>query len=72
MKKFEPHYRLVRYGAGTKIEKASRQQRMYTSSTLYPGRRWGLGFWLDLALNLDDVLTSGCVQASNARTEPRL
>ncbi|KAL2055728.1 hypothetical protein ABVK25_003972 [Lepraria finkii] len=27
MKKFEPHYRLVRYGAGTKIEKASRQQR---------------------------------------------
>jgi ribosomal protein S24E len=28
MKKFEPHYRLVRYGAATKIEKASRQQRM--------------------------------------------
>ncbi|KAL8948405.1 MAG: hypothetical protein Q9222_005407 [Ikaeria aurantiellina] len=27
MKKFEPHYRLVRYGAATKIEKASRQQR---------------------------------------------
>ena len=26
MKKFEPHYRLVRYGAAQKIEKASRQQ----------------------------------------------
>ena len=29
MKKFEPHYRLVRYGDATKIEKASRQQRKY-------------------------------------------
>lgn len=27
MKKFEPHYRLVRVGMATKIEKASRQQR---------------------------------------------
>ncbi|KAI9810228.1 MAG: hypothetical protein M1827_006362 [Pycnora praestabilis] len=27
LKKFEPHYRLVRIGAATKIEKASRQQR---------------------------------------------
>ena len=27
MKKFEPHYRLVRVGAASKIEKASRQQR---------------------------------------------
>lgn len=27
MKKFEPHYRLVRVGLATKIEKASRQQR---------------------------------------------
>ncbi|KAJ9616371.1 hypothetical protein H2200_000089 [Cladophialophora chaetospira] len=27
MKKFEPHYRLVRVGQATKIEKASRQQR---------------------------------------------
>ncbi|KAG9579375.1 hypothetical protein KCU77_g23219, partial [Aureobasidium melanogenum] len=26
MKKFEPHYRLVRVGMATKIEKASRQQ----------------------------------------------
>jgi small subunit ribosomal protein S24e len=29
MKKFEPHYRLVRYGQANKIEKASRQQRTY-------------------------------------------
>lgn len=29
MKKFEPHYRLVRYGTASKIEKASRQQRTY-------------------------------------------
>merc|ERR1712029_485033 len=27
MKKFEPRYRLVRYGQATKVEKASRQQR---------------------------------------------
>ncbi|KAJ5806902.1 hypothetical protein N7474_010494 [Penicillium riverlandense] len=27
LKKFEPHYRLVRIGAGEKIEKPSRQQR---------------------------------------------
>jgi small subunit ribosomal protein S24e len=27
LKKFEPHYRLVRVGQATKIEKASRQQR---------------------------------------------
>ncbi|KAJ5128387.1 40S ribosomal protein [Penicillium atrosanguineum] len=27
LKKFEPHYRLVRIGAADKIEKASRQQR---------------------------------------------
>lgn len=29
MKKFEPHYRLVRYGQANKIEKASRQQREF-------------------------------------------
>ena len=29
LKKFEPHYRLVRYGVATKVEKASRQQRTY-------------------------------------------
>ena len=46
MKKFEPHYRLVRYGAATKIEKASRQQRMYTSfyiSLDLWGREMGVG-----------------------------
>jgi hypothetical protein len=31
LKKFEPHYRQVRYGLATKIEKASRQQRMWRS-----------------------------------------
>jgi Ribosomal protein S24e len=29
LKKFEPHYRLVRIGEAQKIEKASRQQRTY-------------------------------------------
>ncbi len=33
MKKFEPHYRLVRYGQATKVEKASRQQRTYCLSS---------------------------------------
>jgi ribosomal protein S24E len=33
LKKFEPHYRLVRVGFATKIEKASRQQRTWTSET---------------------------------------
>ncbi|KAF7511048.1 hypothetical protein GJ744_005594 [Endocarpon pusillum] len=33
MKKFEPHYRLVRVGAAQKIEKASRQQRLETHRT---------------------------------------
>jgi hypothetical protein len=31
MKKFEPRYRLVRYGMATKVEKASRQQRTLPS-----------------------------------------
>lgn len=39
MKKFEPHYRLVRYGQATKIEKPSRQQR--TSHTIEIDRRRG-------------------------------
>ena len=44
MKKFEPHYRLVRYGAATKIEKASRQQRTYAFSYIM---RWEAfpGIW---------------------------
>lgn len=36
MKKFEPHYRLVRYGLATKVEKASRQQRKYLPDHLVP------------------------------------
>lgn len=43
MKKFEPHYRLVRYGQATKIEKASRQQSMYTpipTHLMALGERW--------------------------------
>ena len=46
MKKFEPHYRLVRYGAATKIEKASRQQRTYTVHLVHDengGYVWGWG-----------------------------
>ena len=38
MKKFEPHYRLVRYGQASKIEKPSRQQRTSRFATI--GRRW--------------------------------
>lgn len=37
MKKFEPHYRLVRVGFANKIEKASRQQRTSTP-VRHPGR----------------------------------
>lgn len=33
LKKFEPHYRLVRVGFASKIEKPSRQQRTSTSIT---------------------------------------
>lgn len=41
LKKFEPRYRLVRYGVASKIEKASRQQRMYTLLRLLCwGRRY--------------------------------
>jgi hypothetical protein len=29
LKKFEPHYRLVRVGVATKVEKPSRQQRTF-------------------------------------------
>jgi ribosomal protein S24E len=44
MKKFEPRYRLVRYGMATKVEKASRQQRTsLRTSTLFA--TW-LGGWL--------------------------
>jgi len=56
MKRFEPHYRLVRYGQANKIEKASRQQRM----SCHEFRKDDIWPW---------VLTTG--QASSARTGRR-
>ncbi|KAL8713186.1 MAG: hypothetical protein Q9220_002707 [cf. Caloplaca sp. 1 TL-2023] len=56
MKKFEPHYRLVRYGAATKIEKASRQQRRSFLSLLAnhlllgEGGRWRGLYRIDLLM----------------------
>jgi hypothetical protein len=38
MKKFEPRYRLVRYGMATKVEKASRQQRTLSTSLHRPSQ----------------------------------
>jgi ribosomal protein S24E len=40
MKKFEPRYRLVRYGLATKVEKASRQQRTSPNTCGIPLRNW--------------------------------
>jgi len=36
MKKFEPNYRLVRYGKATKVERASRQQREWNPALRDP------------------------------------
>jgi hypothetical protein len=64
MKKFEPHYRLVRVGLATKIEKASRQQRTFTPAmpavceSTYPTAR--------------DFRWLTPTQASSARTGRRL
>jgi ribosomal protein S24E len=62
LKKFEPHYRLVRVGVATKIEKPSRQQRTSNSHSRVVGetRRWD---------SFTDVMD---LQASNARTDKRL
>ena len=57
MKKFEPHYRLVRYGQATKIEKASRQQRTFIRHILGAKKECGL------------IILP--IQANNARTEQR-
>lgn len=46
MKKFEPRYRLVRYGMATKVEKASRQQRTLHSITSTLSWIW-TSFWVD-------------------------
>jgi hypothetical protein len=58
LKKFEPHYRLVRVGVATKVEKPSRQQRTFlttsSASTIETGEH--------IANDLSEL------QASNART----
>jgi len=61
MKKFEPHYRLVRYGQATKIEKASRQQRTYTRAIQRHKR-----VYCDIVESADNVQ-----QASKGRTAAR-
>lgn len=63
MKKFEPHYRLVRVGLATKIERASRQQRMFL---LLLRLGWNLPF-KDVTL----TATFPQTQASSARTGRR-
>jgi small subunit ribosomal protein S24e len=45
MKKFEPRYRLVRYGMATKVEKASRQQRTSPVLLYMLSRTWR-GIWM--------------------------
>lgn len=71
MKQFEPHYRLVRYGMATKIEKASRQQRTYTLGMFHrwaERQDWGATGWLGLWrwTNADNAQ-----QASRGRTARR-
>lgn len=66
MKKFEPHYRLVRVGLANKIEKASRQQRTFPlplpleAADSHNCSRWLL------------TVTLYPKQASSARTDRRL
>jgi hypothetical protein len=72
MKKFEPQYRLIRVGLATKVERASRQQRMYRvflacAPPLYFARTTGDGF--ELWRPETDAMES---QASSARTDKRL
>ena len=57
MKKFEPHYRLVRVGMATKKERASRQQRTFT--------------WRMMGRVCERPETDDHLQASNARTVAR-
>lgn len=61
LKKFEPHYRLVRVGFASKIEKPSRQQRTSIPRTIY--RRSEM-----IVRNYADIWG---LQASNARTDKR-
>ena len=64
MKKFEPHYRLVRIGVATKIEKASRQQRTLISM---------IGMLVELVERAKEWITNlgDYVQVSNAKIGPR-
>lgn len=64
LKKFEPHYRKVRYGDATKIEKPSRQQRMFLPRAVWIG---GV-VWVGVVWVAD---VGGKLQASNARTRAR-
>lgn len=64
LKKFEPHYRLVRYGVSTKVEKASRQQRMCSSFRSSPPPK--------VAILFSEANWGAPLQASNAKTERRL
>jgi hypothetical protein len=57
LKKFEPHYRLVRVGFANKIEKASRQQRTWKSDGEVG--KGSSGYMLIV------------IQASNVRTDKR-
>ncbi|KAK3365494.1 ribosomal protein L23/L15e core domain-containing protein [Lasiosphaeria ovina] len=63
MKKFEPHFRLVRVGLATKVERASRQQRTCARTVTELGEtRSGMVVTDTLFLN---------TQASSARTDRR-
>ena len=64
MKKFEPHYRLVRYGLASKIEKASRQQRTYDPLAL----QWRVFALLQGGLEVDVYLYL-CRQAKEESCE---
>lgn len=65
LKKFEPHYRLVRVGLASKIEKASRQQRTFT-----PVLRHAAAADFDGPSRLGRMELTD-LQASNARTDKR-
>lgn len=69
MKKFEPHYRLVRVGAAQKIEKASRQQRTSYPIT-YTFESSPLCFQNGSEENLI-LITAIAPQGNNERTEKR-
>lgn len=72
MKKFEPHYRLVRVGLATKIERASRQQRTCFLPTMHIYAYEDGGGEFRVVANVGaDVLLFPPAQASSARTGRR-